>query len=94
MIHRVLVVALVVSLFAVSASASDIDRHGTFTEKGASGAAAERCKNFIGTDDNRSACTDWCHDYTAANAGASCECDEGACLDAPSVPAAAPLNAH
>jgi len=94
MIHRLLAVAFVVALFAASASASDIDRHGTFTERGASGAAAEKCKNFIGTDDNRSACTDWCHDYTAANAGASCARDDGACPDAPSVPAAAPVTPH
>ena len=95
MLHRLLAVAFVVALFVGSASASDIDRHGNYTEKDATGAAAEKCKNFIGTDDNRSACTDWCHDYTSANAGASCECDDGACPDAPAPQAAAaPATAH
>ncbi len=82
-------VALLVALFAPVASAYDIDRHGTFTEKGASGAVAEKCKNFVGTDDNRSACTDWCSNYITANAGASCACDDGACADAPAAPVAA-----
>jgi len=26
-------------------------------------------QEFGGTDDNRSACADWCHDYLEANAG-------------------------
>jgi hypothetical protein len=96
MIHRILVVALLVALCAGSAFASDIDRHGNYNEKDASGAAAAKCKNFIGTDDNRSACMDWCRDYTAANAGASCDCDDGVCPDAPPAPqaAAAPAPAH
>ena len=96
MIHRLLAVAFVAALFAGSASAGDIDRHGNFTEKDASGAAAAKCKNFIGTDDNRSACMDWCRDYTAANAGTSCDCDDGACPEASAAPqaAAAPATAH
>ena len=95
MIHRLMVVAVVVALFTGVASATDIDRHGTFTEVGAS--AAAKCKNFVGTDDNRSACTDWCSSYIAANTGASCACDEGACTEAePAAPmaAAAPAPAH
>lgn len=82
-------VAFVVALFAGSAFAGDIDRHGNYTEKDASGAAAAKCKNFTGTDDNRGACTDWCSNYTAANTGVSCGCDEGACPDAPTEPVAA-----
>jgi len=96
MIHRVLAVAFVVALFAGSAFASDIDRHGNYTE-GAAGAAVAKCKNFIGTDDNRGHCTDWCSSYTAANAGATCSCDEGACPDAPVAPVAAaagPVVSH
>jgi hypothetical protein len=96
MIHRILVVALVVALFAPIAFATDIDRHGTFTAAGAT-AAATQCKNFVGTDDNRSACTDWCSSFLAANTGASCGCDDGACsADAPAAPmaAAAPATAH
>jgi hypothetical protein len=88
MIHRVLVVALLVALFATTASAIDIDRHGTYTE-GPAGAAVSKCKNFGGTDDNRGNCTDWCTTYTTANASASCACDEGACPDAPPAPVAA-----
>ena len=89
MIHRLLAVAFVLAVMAGSASANDIDRHGTFTEKGAPATAASKCKNFIGTDDNRSACTDWCHDYLAANEGTACACDDGACVDAPVAPQAA-----
>jgi hypothetical protein len=86
MIHRLLAVAFVLMLFAGSASATDIDRHGTFTE-GAS--AAAKCKNFTGTDDNRSACTDWCASYTSSNHGTTCACDDGACPEAPAPQAAA-----
>jgi hypothetical protein len=95
MIYRLLVIAFVVALFTGIALANDIDRHGTFTEVGAS--AATKCKNFVGTDDNRSACADWCSSYLAANTGTSCACDDGACPDAvPEVPmaAAAPAPAH
>jgi hypothetical protein len=97
MIHRLLVVLAVVTLTAGIASATDIDRHGTFTGAGAS--AAAQCKNFVGTDDNRSACTDWCSSYIAGNTGASCSCDEGACPEAEAEPAApmaaaAPATAH
>jgi len=95
MIHRLMVVAIVVALFAGIAFATDIDRHGTFAQAGAS--AAAKCKNFVGTDDNRSACTDWCSSYLAANTGSSCACDDGACPDAePAAPmaAAAPATAH
>ena len=97
MIYRLLVVAFVVALFTGIALATDIDRHGTFTEVGAAAGAAAKCKIFAGTDDNRSACTDWCSSYLAANTGTSCACDEGACPDAvPETPmaAAAPAPAR
>jgi len=93
MLHRLMVAAVVVLLLAPVASATDIDRHGTFTQAGAPASAAAKCKNFVGTDDNRSNCTDWCSSYTEANAGTSCTCDEGACPDEPAAPAA-PAAAH
>ena len=93
MLHRLLTVALVLGLFAASAFATDIDRHGNYTEKSASGAATSKCKDFGGTDDNRGHCTDWCTEYLAANAGTSCTCDDGTCAD-PAAPAAVtPPNA-
>jgi hypothetical protein len=97
MIRRVLAIAFLGAFFAGSAFAgSDIDRHGTYSEKDASGAAVLKCKTFSGTDDNRGACTDWCTTYTTANAGATCACDEAACPEAAPAPpaAAAPATAH
>jgi hypothetical protein len=94
MIRRLLVVSLLLALSAGSAFAADIDRHGDFTSKDASGATAQKCKNFVGTDDNRSACTDWCSTYLAANSGATCNCDDGACVTEDAPPAAAPATAH
>jgi len=93
MIYRLMLITAALVLSAGIASATDLDRHGTFTEAGAAAGAAAKCKNFIGTDDNRSHCTDWCSSYTAANAGTSCTCDEGACAE-PEAPAAAPAAAH
>jgi hypothetical protein len=95
MTHRVLAAALVIAFFAGPAFAIDIDRHGNYTE-GAAGAAVAKCKNFTGTDDNRSACSDWCTTYTAANTAASCTCDDGVCPEAEAAPiaAAAPAPAH
>jgi hypothetical protein len=95
MIHRILAAALMVGLLTGSALAADIDRHGSYTE-GAGAAAVAKCKNFTGTDDNRSACTDWCSTYTTANAGTSCDCDDGVCPDAPTAAAApsGPVVSH
>lgn len=90
MIRRILATAFLVGLLTGSAFAADIDRHGNYTEKDASGVAAEKCRNFSGTDDNRSHCADWCSAYIAANASTTCECDDGACPpDAPIAPQAA-----
>ena len=88
MIHRLIAATFMVALLAGSVFAMDIDRHGNYTEKNASGAVANKCKNFSGTDDNRGHCTDWCSEYLASNAGNSCDCDEGTCTE-PSAPAAA-----
>ena len=83
MIRRALAVSFLATFFAASALAGvDVPRHGTYTEKDASGAAAQKCKTFEGSDDNRTDCTDWCNTYSTANAGAACVCDEGACSDA------------
>jgi hypothetical protein len=79
MIRRILVVAFLFAIFTGSAFAADIDRHGNYTEKDASGAAADKCKNFSGTDDNRSPCMDWCSAYKTADPTAACSCDDGAC---------------
>ena len=92
MIHRLLAVAFVIALFAGSVFAMDIDRHGSYTEKSASGAVAAKCKDFKGTDDNRGHCTDWCSEYLASNAGNSCNCDEGSCADPAPAAAVLPPN--
>jgi hypothetical protein len=94
MIRRLLAVCLVLALSAGSAFAADIDRHGDYTSKDAAGVSSQKCKSFVGTDDNRSACTDWCSNYIAANSDASCSCDDGACASEDSPPAAAPATAH
>ncbi len=96
MVRRLLAVSLLLMFSVGSAFAMDIDRHGDYTAKDASGVVARKCKNFSGTDDNRGNCTDWCSGYTATNAGATCACDEGTCADEPAAPlaAAAPASAH
>ena len=69
-------------LFAIAvvglAFAADIDRHADFSNPKTPTAAAG-CKGFYGTDDNLSACNDWCGEFRTSNAGASCACDEGKC---------------
>jgi hypothetical protein len=70
-------------LFAIAivglAFAADRDRHANYTDPKAPAAAAALCKGFYGTDDNLSACNDWCGEFRTSNAGASCACDEGKC---------------
>jgi hypothetical protein len=95
MIRRVLTIGLLVGFFAAPAFANDIDRHGDFTAKDAAGATSQKCKSFVGTDDNRTACSDWCSNYLTANAGTTCACDEGACAqESAPVAAAAPPAAQ
>jgi hypothetical protein len=95
MIRRVLTIGLLMGFFAAPALAMDIDRHGDFTAKDAAGVASKQCKNFIGTDDNRTACSDWCSTYLGANAGTTCNCDEGACTpESAPIAAAAPAAAQ
>ena len=62
---------------------------GRATDEDAAGVVARKCQTFKGTDDNRSACTDWCSTYLASNAGNTCACDDGACPDAVPAPQAA-----
>ena len=92
--RRLLAISLLLALSAGPALAADIDRHGDFTSKDAAGVTAQKCKSFVGTDDNRSACTDWCSSYVAANSGATCNCDDGACASEDAPPAMAPATAH
>jgi hypothetical protein len=69
-------------LFAIAlvglAFAMDIDRHADFSNPKAQPAAAG-CKGFYGTDDNRTACDDFCGQYRSVNDGATCACTEGKC---------------
>ncbi len=62
-------------LFAIAlvglAFAMDIDRHADFSNPKAPTAAAG-CKGFYGTDDNRTACDDFCGQYRTDNEGATC----------------------
>lgn len=73
---------IVSGLFAIAlvglAFAADIDRHADFSNPKAQPAAAG-CKGFYGTDDNRTACDDFCGKYRTDNEGASCDCAEGKC---------------
>lgn len=59
------------------AFASDIDRHASYND-GAN--ASLQCKPFVGTDDNRSHCDDWCTEWLRDHQGAACDCSEGACV--------------
>jgi hypothetical protein len=69
-------------LFAIAAVglafAADRDRHASFTDPKAPSAVAQ-CKGFYGTDDNLSACNDFCGEWRTANAGGTCGCDDGKC---------------
>lgn len=72
---------IMAGLFAIAvaglAFAHDIDRHADFSNPKAPAAAG--CKGFYGTDDNRTACSDFCEQWLAGNEGATCECGEGKC---------------
>jgi hypothetical protein len=69
-------VGLVVALAGLAWSA-DIDRHASFSEP--NNANASQCKGFYGTDDNLTACNDFCTQFRTDNQGAPCKCDEGKC---------------
>ena len=73
---------IVSGLFAIAvaglAFAADRDRHANFTDPKAPAAAAQ-CKGFYGTDDNLTACSDFCEKWRPANEGGTCDCDDGRC---------------
>jgi hypothetical protein len=73
---------MVSGLFAIAivgiAFAADRDRHASYTDPKAPTAAAQ-CKGFYGTDDNLTACSDFCGTWRTANEGATCACDDGKC---------------
>jgi hypothetical protein len=69
-------------LFAIAvvglAYAADRDRHADFSNPKTPTAPAG-CKGFYGTDDNLTACSDFCGQYRTDNAGATCDCNDGKC---------------
>ncbi len=72
------------ALVGTAYAANDRDRHANFTDGKVAAAttakdAPAECKPFYGTEDNLSACNDWCGQYKTENAGATCTCDEGKC---------------
>lgn len=73
---RAWITAAIIALAASLAFAADIDRHASYTET-AGGPTA--CKEFVGSDDNRTDCQDWCTAWAASHQGASCSCDDGNC---------------
>jgi hypothetical protein len=76
--RRLLMAAVFMVAIAGIAGAVDIDRHATFNDPKAP-STAPQCKGFYGTDDNRTACDDWCTQFRTAHAGADCQCAEGKC---------------
>jgi len=76
--RKLVLSALFVVAVAGMAWAADYDRHASFTDPKTPNAPAQ-CKGFYGTDDNLTACNDFCTQLRADNAGATCGCDEGKC---------------
>jgi len=76
--RKILLLCVFVFTFAGVAGALDLDRHATIADPKSPSAPAQ-CKAFYGTDDNRTACDDFCSQYRTQNAGADCRCDEGKC---------------
>jgi hypothetical protein len=73
---------IMTGLFAIAvaglAFAADRDRHADISNPKTPTAAAQ-CKGFYGTDDNLTACTDFCGKYRTDNDGATCDCTDGKC---------------
>ncbi len=73
---------IMTGLFAIAAVglafAADRDRHANFSDPKAPSAVAQ-CKGFYGTDDNLTACNDFCGQWRSSNEGGTCACDEGKC---------------
>jgi len=68
-------------LFAIAvvglAYAADRDRHADFSVPKTH--TVPGCQGFYGTDDNLTACTDFCGQYRSDNQGSTCECSDGKC---------------
>ncbi|HEY6394507.1 MAG TPA: hypothetical protein VIX12_03750 [Candidatus Binataceae bacterium] len=73
-----LAAGLVVALSGV-VYALDRDRHADYTDPSAAADATAQCKGFYNTDDNLTACQDWCEQYKSQHEGASCKCDDSKC---------------
>jgi len=73
---------IMTGLFAIAvaglAFAADRDRHADFSNPKGPTAAAQ-CKGFYGSDDNLTACTDFCGKFRSDNDGATCDCTDGKC---------------
>jgi len=74
--RKVFLLTVFVFTFVGLAGAVDLDRHATIAENPS---APAQCRGFYGTDDNRTACEDFCSQYRTQNGGADCRCDEGKC---------------
>lgn len=84
---RAWITAAIIMVAATMAFAADIDRHASYTET--AGAKAV-CKEFVGSDDNRTECQDWCAKWTSSHEGGSCSCDDGNCEPPQTEPAETP----
>jgi hypothetical protein len=76
--RKLILLAVLALMFAGIAGAVDLDRHATISDPKTPNAPTQ-CKGFYGTDDNRTACNDFCSQYRTQNQGADCRCDEGKC---------------
>lgn len=77
--RKIIVSGIFLIAVAGLAYAADRDRRANYTDPKAAGAAQAQCKGFYGTDDNLSACNDFCNQWTAAHEGSTCACDDGKC---------------
>jgi len=76
--RKIIVAGLFALAVAGMAFAADWDRHASYTDPKAPGAAPQ-CKGFYGTDDNLTACNDFCGTWRTSNEGATCDCEDGKC---------------
>jgi hypothetical protein len=75
--RKMIMSGLFVIAFVGVAFAIDRDRHADYSNPKAP--AAPQCKSFSGTDDNLTACNDFCGQWRTDNQGATCACDDGKC---------------
>jgi hypothetical protein len=76
--RKLIIAVIFTASVAAIGWAADIDRHASFTDPKTPDAAAQ-CKGFYGSDDNLTACNDFCSNYRTQNEGAKCGCEEGKC---------------